>query len=352
MKTILTYGVRESTAPGSSIPTKVPVIIDRLEPVDLSDLIENCIDRGLIAGLKPTAAEGLAEGIAQQIAKEFSDGHGVSFGQYFYGRLYLNGTTDSNGTLTAKNGVNVRLYKGNEWKLSRNDFSMKFEGSADAPKIDFVVNPETGNRGEVAPGHPVAINGRNLNATGDTNRVVFATEGEDPKTVETFTAAGPDLLAFVCPALTDGKKYAVTVYRTDPNGVTRSASGKNVVAVGSTGPAPEISRAYSSGHDEEAQGKFYGGVNLNLEGENFAGAQVSARLTYEGQERTLNFSEGVTIEDGTLITLKGGDEGTLEENPINQVANAIDDEEGTQVTFIVTTPNGTDEVTLAFNVEA
>ena len=84
MKTKLSYTVRNTRAPGETRDTIVPVIVERLNPVELETVVENCIDRGLIAGLKTTAAHGIAEGVAAQIAREFTLGRGVQFGQYFY----------------------------------------------------------------------------------------------------------------------------------------------------------------------------------------------------------------------------------------------------------------------------
>ena len=123
MKTKLSYTVRTTRAPGETRDSIVPVIVERLNPVELETVVENCIDRGLIAGLKTTAAHGIAEGVAAQIAREFSLGRGVQFGQYFYGRPYLSGTVDANGRLTGDNKINVRLYKGAEFKLALEDFS-------------------------------------------------------------------------------------------------------------------------------------------------------------------------------------------------------------------------------------
>ena len=241
-KPILHYGVRETLAPGETNPTVVPVIIDRQQPVDLETVVENCIDRGLIAGLKPAAAHGIAEGIAEQIAKEFADGNGVAFGQYFYGRLYLDGTVDANGTLTDANKLNVRLYKGNLFKLSRDSFKMMFDGDATAPKFTNIVNSANGTRGEVVLGASATINGSNLNAAGDTNLVKFTEvdpEGEaQVVTVDTFTAVGPSILTFDCPAtLVAGKSYSVQAFRTDSNGVTRSTATKTAVVTGAA-PVP------------------------------------------------------------------------------------------------------------------
>ena len=96
-KPILFYDVRVQTSRVTGGTLYLPAIVERLSPVELETVVENCIDRGLVAGLKPTAAHGIAEGVAAQIAREFSLGRGVQFGRYFYGRPYLSGTVDANG---------------------------------------------------------------------------------------------------------------------------------------------------------------------------------------------------------------------------------------------------------------
>ena len=239
MKYPITYAVRTTRAPGEAEDTTVPVIIDRVQATDLARVVENCIDRGLIAGLKPTAAQGIAEGVAEQIAKEFTLGRSVAFGQYFYGRPYLGGTTDANGRLTSANGINVRLYKGNAFRLTLDDFSFTFDGSGDSPKIDSVLSDGSGVRGEVVKGSSVKVNGRFLNAAGDTNKVYFAevgAEDAEPVVVDVFTAAGDDILSFACPdALVAGKRYGVSAERTDPNGVTRTTNVKTVTVAKTRG---------------------------------------------------------------------------------------------------------------------
>ena len=241
MKTKLNYTVRTTRAPGETRDAIVPVIVERLSPVELETVVENCIDRGLIAGLKPTAAHGIAEGVAAQIAREFSLGRGVQFGQFFYGRPYLSGIVDANGRLTGDNKVNVRLYKGAEFKLALDDFSFTFDGAGDAVKVDFLLSDADGaERGELVENAPVKLNGRNLYAAGDTDRVVFAEVGGAAEVeVAAFTAQGADLLAFAWPSgLAVGKSYRVMVERTDVNGVTRTGGGRTVTVVAG-GAAPE-----------------------------------------------------------------------------------------------------------------
>ena len=246
MKTKLSYTVRNTRAPGETRDTIVPVIVERLNPVELETVVENCIDRGLIAGLKTTAAHGIAEGVAAQIAREFTLGRGVQFGQYFYGRPYLSGTVDANGRLTSENRINVRLYKGEAFRLTLDDFSFTFDGAGDAVKIDSVYGDTTdagGNTyGQVVQGAPVKINGRNLYAAGDTDKVTFAEAGGGA-TVEVtdFATQSADMLSFAWPAgLVPGKTYAVRVERTDVNGVTRTGTGRKVAVVaGAVPPGPE-----------------------------------------------------------------------------------------------------------------
>ena len=241
MKTKLNYTVRTTRAPGETRDAIVPVIVERLSPVELETVVENCIDRGLIAGLKPTAAHGIAEGVAAQIAREFSLGRGVQFGQFFYGRPYLSGKVDANGRLTGDNKINVRLYKGAEFKLALDDFSFTFDGAGDAVKVDFLLSDADGAvRGELVENAPLKLNGRNLYAAGDTDRVVFAEVGGAAEVeVAAFTAQGADLLAFAWPSgLAVGKSYRVMVERTDVNGVTRTGGGRTVTVVAG-GAAPE-----------------------------------------------------------------------------------------------------------------
>ena len=153
----LNYTVRATLAPGETVESLVPVLVDRRQPTDLSAVIENAIDRSLIAGLKPSAAEGIADGIARQLAHEFAKGRSVGFGHYFYGRPYLSGTVDANGRLTAENRINVRLYKGEDFKLTLDDFSFSYEDGGTLPKVDFVLSSPGNLRGEVVAGAP-AVN--------------------------------------------------------------------------------------------------------------------------------------------------------------------------------------------------
>ena len=293
MKAKLNYTVRSTRAPGETRDVIVPVIVERLNPVELETVVENCIDRGLIAGLKTTAAHGIAEGVAAQIAREFTLGRGVQFGQYFYGRPYLSGTVDANGRLTSDNRINVRLYKGEAFRLTLDDFSFTFDGAGDAVKIDSVYGDTTsagGNTyGQVVQGAPVKINGRNLYAAGDTDKVLFTEAGGGaPVEVTDFATQSADMLSFACPAgLVAGKTYAVKVERTDVNGVTRTSAEKKVTVV--TGAVPPVPVNPPEVTDYEADGMegepiTMDSSSLHVNGTNLAdAATVLFRYTEDGE---------------------------------------------------------------------
>jgi hypothetical protein len=242
MKTKLDYTVRTTRAPGETTDTWTPMIVDRLQPTGLEAVIEKCIDRGLITGIKTTAAKTIADGVAEQLAYEFKQGRGIQFGQYFYGRPYLSGQVDANGRLMSDNSIDVRLYKGAAFKLSRDDFSLSFIEGGNNPTISFVICAVDGKqRGEVVQGSNVKLNGKMLYGAGDTVKVKFAAEDGESAAVEVsnFTAVSTELLAFVCPcALVAGKRYLVSVERTDANGVVRVSATKPVTILASEEPEP------------------------------------------------------------------------------------------------------------------
>ena len=305
----LNYTVRTTQAPGETEPSTIPVIVDRRQPTSLTSVVENAIDRNLIAGLKASAAEGIADGIARQLAYEFARGRSISFGQYFYGRPYLSGTVDANGQLTSDNKINVRLYKGEDFKLTLDDFSFTFEDGGNMPKIDFVVSEGGGTRGEITAGAEIRINGRMLHLDGDSNTATFTEVGGagQPVVVNEFTNAGPDLLSCAFPAgLVVGKKYSVVVVRTDSNGVQTRTDSKVVLVKAGATPSnpPHITLGYTDGQSDD--GKCYAnGNSFNLEGSNLEDCSVKvAGSANEGE--TWSYEETVPAnkvdhEDGMLI---------------------------------------------------
>lgn len=321
----LTYSVRSTQAPGELQPSIVPVIVERIAPTSLADVVENCIDRGLVAGLKPTAAEGIADGIARQIARELASGRGVKFGQYFYGRPYLSGTVGANGRLTDENSINVRLYKGEAFKLRTEDFQLSFDGAADAVKVDYIFGDasEGGNvRGQVVTGSGVIVQGLNLYSAGDTNKVTFVEQGSesDPVVVTSFTSQSANLLSFAWPAgLVAGKRYDVIVERTDANGVTRVSTGKTVDVVAGSAPVP-TGPTVTAIND----GTFSDGSNV------VTGANMRFSDAYPATHVTIKTA------DGHQVSAMIGDDGSVEPSPERFALSISVDEEmtpGAEYTF-------------------
>ena len=160
-KPILFYEVRPQVNRATGAQILVPAIVEREQAVPLDEIIHRAIDRGLIAGVKETYASQIAEALAQQMYEEFRLGKGVKFGSYFYARLYLDGTTDASGNLTAKNGINVRFVNGNSFKLERDMFSFSNINGGDIPGAEFLISDVDGaQRGKLKDGAAVMQIGR------------------------------------------------------------------------------------------------------------------------------------------------------------------------------------------------
>ena len=284
IKTKLSYTVREMTAPGEETSSTVPVIVARAATLPLSRLIINAIDRGLIAGLKDSAAEGIAEGIAEQIYKEFSEGRGVAFGQFFYARPYLKGTVAANGTLTKeRNALEVAMYPGNDFALTLDNFSFAFEGKDTMPSMNYLISDVAGcTRGQIKQYSEIMGQGVRLCLDGDSLELVFVGEGGEVK-VSSFTYTGPDSFKCACPAsLVAGKTYKAYVIRTSEDGKMQKSGTVNVTVLAGEAPAPStptLREAWTQEHTEaDDKDKAYGDADLEVIGTNLQGASVNMRF--------------------------------------------------------------------------
>jgi len=319
MKKTVKYTVRTSTNAITGEVQTVPVVVDRREPADLADIVAECIDRNLILGAKPTAAAGIAEGIAEQLAMEFKRGNGVKFGSYFYGRLYLNGTTNQNGDLGEGNGLNVRLYKGDGFKLGLGDFSFSFANGGDLPDVEFCIGRGDGVKSELVPGNDLVVYGTNLWDEGDTSVKVRLVKDGGAVAVggDAIATKSAEMLVVKATALAglSNGRWTVSVERTTSEGRTLYGKGANIQCLG-FGPAPgptpiaETSDGkckVMSFRDGASAAEFtlghpwkIGGVGLY--GENapegeWALAQATAEVDGTTVEFTVTFSE-----DGTEAT--------------------------------------------------
>lgn len=325
MKKTVNYVVRTTENAITHETQTVPVVVNRREPVDLVDVVANCIDRNLILGAKPTAAQGIAEGIAEQLAFEFRRGNGVKFGKYFYGRLYLNGTTNQNGDLTDENGVNVRLYKGEDFKLGLDDFSFSFVNGGDLPDVEFCVGRGDGVKNVLDAGNDLVIYGTNLWYAEDASIKVLLTS-EDGTVVEVggdaIASKSADLLvvgeAAVAGLGLTNARWTVSVQRTTGDGRKLYGKSGHVQCAGfEPAPGPEPLAQTSDGKcrvmsftDGGSAEEFTFGDPWKLEGAGLYGSgeapegeweATEAYLDVGGDEVGLGFGHG---EDGTVATLE------------------------------------------------
>ncbi len=243
-KPILFYEVRVQQNRTTGAPIYVPAIVDREEAVPLDTIIERAIDRGLIAGIKTSAAKQIADALAQQMYEEFKSGRGVKFGNYFYARLYLDGTSDSDGKLGKDNSINVRFVQGAGFKLSMDQFSFSNIAGGDIPGTDFLISEADGaERSILLPNENVILNGVNLWKDGDMGtKVSFYLVNPETQTpaeeataeVTSFLTMGPNALKFAWPsALASGSTYLAVPSRSADGarwfeGTGKSASVKEV----------------------------------------------------------------------------------------------------------------------------
>ena len=236
-KPILFYEVRPQANRATGGTILVPAIVEREPAVPLDEIVARAIDRGLIAGVKPSYAEQIANAIAQQMYEEFRNGRGVKFGNYFYARLYLDGTSDDDGRLTAANGINVRFVNGAGFKLAMDMFSLSNVNGGDIPGTDFLISEADGaERGVLLPEAAVMLNGVNLYKADDAGTKVSFYEidtatgeaaVEPTAEVTAFTSRGPNMLVFAWVAeLVSGKKYLAVPSRSADGEVWFTGAGK------------------------------------------------------------------------------------------------------------------------------
>lgn len=240
----LYYEVRQTVSPTTGQPIFWPAIIDRDQSITLEDVIRNAIDRGVIAGLKVSAAKQIADAVCQQMYEEFKGARGVKFGNYFYARLYLDGQSDDTGKLTKDNHINVRFVNGAGFKLDRSDFSLEFANSDVIPSLQFLINDVDGAERDMIdmPDHSIMVNGNNLYAADDTatHLAFYAVNSETGAVSPTpayevdtddFESRGPNLLAFIPQSTIAAGKYMVRATRTLIDGKTYESGNHEITVI-------------------------------------------------------------------------------------------------------------------------
>ena len=229
----LYYEVRQSVNRMTGQPIFWPAIV-----------IKNAIDRGVIAGLKVSAAKQIADAVCQQMYEEFKGARGVKFGNYFYARLYLDGQSDDTGKLTSENRINVRFVNGAGFKLDRSDFSFEFANSDVIPSLQFLINDADGAERDMIASDTIMVNGNNLYAADDTatHLAFYAVDAETGAVSSTpayevdtadFTSRGPNLLVFQMDHGTPptAGKYMVRATRTLIDGKTYESGNHEITVI-------------------------------------------------------------------------------------------------------------------------
>ena len=238
----LYYEVRQSVNRMTGQPIFWPAIIDRDQSITLEDVIRNAIDRGVIAGLKVSAAKQIADAVCQQMYEEFKGARGVKFGNYFYARLYLDGQSDDTGKLTNENHVNVRFVNGAGFKLDRSDFSFEFANSGVIPSLQFLINDADGAERDMIASDTIMVNGNNLYAADDTatHLAFYAVDAETGAVSPTptfevdtadFESRGPNLLVFTPASAIAAGKYMVRATRTLIDGKTYESGNHEITVI-------------------------------------------------------------------------------------------------------------------------
>ena len=218
-KPTVKYEVRAQRDPINNVTIYVPAIVDRSAAKSLATVIENAIDRGLIVGVKPSAASGIATGLCEQLFKEFRDGNAVNFDGYFYGRLYLDGTVNTDGRITSDNSINIRLVKGAKWALATNDFSFTNIADDKTPNVEFLISACTGAvRGKLVKEQAILVNGSTFGDDAEHVSAKFVFE-DGTEVVGSVTSCGENLIAVAWPSamsdVADGTEVSLTVTRVE-----------------------------------------------------------------------------------------------------------------------------------------
>ena len=196
-KPVINYKGHMTENPADRAGAKIciPQIVDRNQVLTLEQVVVEAIDRGLIAGLKSSAAKSIADGTMIQLGKTLNGGTGVIFGEFFAVRPYLTGTIENMlAPITSANKLRVRFVPGSAYKLDEKDFSFHNVTAAEnVPKVTTVAPASTtGADGTWAPAEGVNIVGANLKLKASDEVQIYNCDAETPVLADTFHGSEVD----------------------------------------------------------------------------------------------------------------------------------------------------------------
>lgn len=220
----------------------VPHIVERNDTKDLEGVVYSAIDRGLIAGLKTSAAKSIAEGILMQLGEELNAAHGVKFGDFFAVRTYLTGTVDGLvAGLTAENKLSTKFVAGSALRQDRANFTFRnVLETGDTPYIDEVqAAASDAESGIIVDGTQVQLIGSNLKLSPGDKVNLYHIDGETKTLIKPIADGAMSqnsnlLLTFSLDAgdIVAGQRYGFEVVKTITveEGVTASVTSNMVTA--------------------------------------------------------------------------------------------------------------------------
>ena len=180
---VLRYDVRNITPPGSETQTFYPVIVEDLKIDTMEDIVKSMEDTGRVPGLRAVAVKGLIDpAVLEQCYRCLMLGYSVDFGTFFI-RLYMEGTTNPSGTISAEeNSISAEFIMKEGYDIDLDQFKLSFTGSeGDKPVLTMVTsNGEISAKGVIGQTGSVQLMGNYLTPpTGYTTAVYLRNKATD-----------------------------------------------------------------------------------------------------------------------------------------------------------------------------
>ena len=344
----------------------IPQIVERNQTRTLTDVVYSAIDRGLIAGLKTSAAQSIAEGVLAQLGEDLNSAHGVIFGDYFSVRAYLAGTVDGLfGALDASNRLNARFVPGNALRLDRRNFSFRnVLETGDAPVIDEVQGEYDGALvGEFKAGENVQLIGSNLKLAAGDRLLIYSVDaqgGETPvKTVDSLDDFAQNssrvltLAAAALPAVVAHTRYGFKLEKSmEVDGVAAVVPSNEQYATAIDGPTPPpgpVPIAQTSDgkckvmsfKDGDSATNFTFGHDWTMEGSGLYGDGAP-----DGEWMLEDFYISVDDQDISLACNFSGEGGRVEVSPLGGSAPAAGVYENVELQFTASRGGSYETLTL------
>ena len=175
VKPEIRYDVRNATPPGQEETTFYPAIVTTLPVKSMDDIVKDMEETGRIPGLRAVAVQGLLDpALMEQVYRCLAMGYSIDFGAFFI-RLYLTGTTNPSGTLSAEeNTITAEFIIKEAYALQLSDYNLqRAENDGTKPVINSVTTAN-GIKNRIGQTGAVNIDGNYLKAPeGSTTHVYF-----------------------------------------------------------------------------------------------------------------------------------------------------------------------------------